>query len=148
MNPDYIFIFLILLIILLFYLAMKYFKFLFFYLWVFLWILLWTFWKIFIEDNNFNLGFLNTFFNNISEFFSKSKIVNFLSENLNWLFLLFVIALFHRFFYYLLLILLHFFKWLSTSVLNWISNRKKRKNTQINAESPETKIENWHFTKK
>jgi len=148
MNPDYIFIFLILLIILLFYLAMKYFKFLFFYLWVFLWILLWTFWKIFLEDNDFNLGFLNTFFKNISDFFSKWKIVSFLSENLNWLFFLFVIALFHRFFYYLLLILLHFFKWLSISVLNWISNRKKIKNTQINPESTENKINNWHFTKK
>ena len=137
MNPDYVLIFLILLIILLFYLAIKYFKFLFFYLWVWLWILLGTYWKIFLEDKNFNLGFLNLFLNNIKEFFKDSKILNFLSENLGWLFLLFIVLLFHRFFYYLLLIILYFLRWLITSILNWISNRKERKK--------EIKVNNWEI---
>lgn len=127
MNSDYVFIFLTLLIILLFYLAIKYFKVLFFYLWVLLWVLLWTYWKIFLEDKEFNLWFLKTFIWNIEKFFSDSKIVNFLWENLSLLFILFIIALFHRFFYYLSLILLHFLKWLSSSILTWLSNRKDRK---------------------
>ncbi len=128
MNPDYIFILLIFLTILLFYLAIRYFKFLFFYLWILVWVLLWIFWKIFFEDNKFNLAFLNVLLKNISDFFSKSKIVNLLAENSGWLFSIFFILLFHRFFYYLFLILLYFIKWFTTSILNWIWNRKKKRN--------------------
>ncbi len=130
MLPDYIFIFLALLIILLFYLAMKYFKFLFFYLWVLLWILLWTYWKIFLDDKNFNLWFINVILDSIKNFFSDSLIVWFLWENLNYLFILFIIALFHRFFYYLALILFHFFKWLFVSIFNWLSHNKTIKHNQ------------------
>jgi len=134
MNSDYIFIFLIFLIILLFYLAIKYFKYLLFYLGIFSWILIWTFGKIFLEDKNYNLWFLNTLFNNISNFFSDSMIVNFLSENAWYLFLLFLILIFHRFFYYLLLIILYFLKWFITSILAWIWNKKERKKVLDNAE--------------
>ena len=134
MNSDYIFIFLILLIILLFFFAIKYFKYLLFYLGIFSWILIWTFGKIFLEDKNYNLWFLNTLFNNISNFFSDSMIVNFLSENAWYLFLLFLILIFHRFFYYLLLIILYFLKWFITSILAWIWNKKERKKVLDNAE--------------
>ena len=127
MNPDYVLIFLMLLIILLFYLAIKYFKVLFFYLWVLLGILLGVYWRIFLEDTNLNLGFLNRFISNLWEFFKDSKILHFLSENSVWLFFIFLILLFHKFFYYLLLIILYFLKWLTTSILNWISSRKDRK---------------------
>ena len=132
---DYIFIFLVLLTILLFYLAIRYFKFLFFYLWVTLWILLWTYWKVFLEDKNFNLWLLNYFLDNIKHFFSDSIIVWFLWDNLVYLFIIFIIALFHRFFYYLSIILLYFVKWFSTGILTWVSNRKERKATANISES-------------
>jgi len=128
MNSDYIFVFLIILIILLFFLAIRYFKYLLFYLWVFTWLLLSVYWSIFLEDKHYNLWFLKILFNNVNEFFKNSKIVQFLIDNLWYLFFLFIILLFHRFFYYLLLILLYFLKWLSVNTLNWISNRKDKKN--------------------
>ena len=135
MNSDYVFIFLIFLIILLFYLAIKYFKYLLFYLGIFTWILIWTFGKIFLEDKNYNLWFLNNFFKNISDFFSDSKIVEFLWKNAWYLFLLFLILVFHRFFYYLLLILLHFLKWFITSILVWITNKREKKIWENNLEN-------------
>ena len=131
MNSDYVFIFLVLLIILLFYLAIKHFKFLFFYLWVLLWIFIWIYGKIFIESENFNLGFLDLLVSNIGNFFRDSIIVQFLSNNLIWFFWLLFILLFHRFFYYSSLVLLHFFKWFTTGVLDWIWNRKEKKEYKL-----------------
>ena len=127
MNPDYIFIFLIFLLILLFYIAIKYFKYLLFYLWVFVGFLVSVYWNIFLEKKDYNLWFLKVLFNNINNFFSHSKIVEFLVNNLWIVFFIFIVLLFHRFFYYLVLILLYFLKWFSISLINWINSKKSIK---------------------
>ncbi len=125
MNSDYIFIFIILLIILLFFLAIRYFKYLFFYLGIFTWITISIFWTIIINNKNSNLDFINILLKNIYNFFSDSKIINFLWENSEFLFIVFLFLILYKFIYYIILIKLHFLKWIFKGILSWLANKKE-----------------------
>jgi len=134
MNPDYIFIFLVFLIILLFYLAIKYFKVLLFYLGFFLGIFLSIFWESIFEKSGFTFTFIDYLKNSLSNFFENSYIVNFFNNHIKLVFFLILAILFYKITYYTILIILHFIKWLSVSLLTWISNKREAKRNINNEE--------------
>jgi len=132
MNSDYILIFLFILVLLLIFLSMKYFKVLLFYLWMFLWIFLSIFWKSILQKSWFDFQFLNNLGSHFSNFFSDSNIIKFFTENIKLVLFLTIGLLFYKISYYIILILLHFIKWSTINILDWISNKKeKRKSDNV-----------------
>jgi hypothetical protein len=124
---DYTIIFLLLLILLLVFLSMKYSKVLLFYLGIFLWVFLTVFWEKILKRSWFNFESLNSLWNNFEKFFADSIIVNFFTENIKIVLFLTLALLFYRLTYYTALVLLHFIKWLSISIIDWVWNKKEKK---------------------